>query len=335
MICPGVPRKVIVATTILDTYAESYPGVEKRLQQIEALFQRAQAESRSRYGRGPDLFVLPEDVLGDKECDPIEHRSFAPHGPEVERMGRMGAAGRSYVVLPFVSRERDGTYRNAAYLLDRSGRIAGAYFKAHPVLSGDIDGNDDSRDSGEPERRRQVFEGGVIPGREFPVFQTDFGRLGIQICFDIPFDRGWESLAAAGAELVVWPTESPQTRLPCARAERGGYYIVSATTRLNASLFDPAGSVFATIGEPADLLVAQIDLSFAVINWSARLKDGRLLDERYGECAGYQYYESEDRGIFWSNDVRYPIETIVADLGLTPRKQYLEELDRALARDMA
>jgi len=37
-----------------------------------------------------------------------------------------------------------------------------------------------------------------------------FGRVGIQICYDMEFDRGWDELSRQGCDLVAWPTQSPQ-----------------------------------------------------------------------------------------------------------------------------
>ena len=72
------------------------------------------------------------------------------------------------------------------------------YRKVHPVINLGAD----------PLRGRHH------PGPEFPVFDCDFGRLGIQICFDMVYDDGWAALARKGADLVVWPTQSPAWRSP-------------------------------------------------------------------------------------------------------------------------
>ena len=48
---------------------------------------------------------------------------------------------------------------------------------------------------------------GVMPGPlNPPVFQTDFGAVGAQICFDIEWPDGWRKLREAGAEMVFWPS---------------------------------------------------------------------------------------------------------------------------------
>ena len=72
---------------------------------------------------------------------------------------------------------------NACILLDRQGKVAGIYRKVYVVA-------DDAN----------VLEGGALPGKDFPVFPCDFGKLGIQICFDMSYDAGWETLARKGAE---------------------------------------------------------------------------------------------------------------------------------------
>src|SRR5439155_3394062 len=93
-----------------------------------------------------------------------------------------------------------------------------------------------------------------IPGlnsKEEPVFDCDFGKLGIQICYDIDFDYGGRELARKGAELVAWPTQSPQTSQPPARARRHHCYIVSSTWRNNASIFEPTGKIVSQEKRPA------------------------------------------------------------------------------------
>ncbi|TVS08019.1 MAG: hypothetical protein EA424_29065 [Planctomycetaceae bacterium] len=59
-----------------------------------------------------------------------------------------------------------------------------------------------------------VLEGGVRPGAEHNVFELDFGRGGVQICYDVEYPEGWQRLAEKGAELVLFSTQSPQLTRP-------------------------------------------------------------------------------------------------------------------------
>jgi hypothetical protein len=148
------------------------------------------------------------------------------------------------------------------------------------------------------------------------VFQCDFGKLGIQICYDMEFDRGWRELAAKGAELIAWPTQSPQRAQPCARAMAQRCYIVSSTWRHNASVFEPTGKIIASIEAPARVLVQELDLSYAILPWSGKLKNGKALKDKFGDKVGFRYYEDEDLGMFWSNDPGMTIRQMAESFGL-------------------
>ena len=88
-----------------------------------------------------------------------------------------------------------------------------------------------------------MLEGGTTPGPGFPVFDCDFGRLGIQICFDMLYADGWDALATEGAEIVALPSASPETVRPASYAREHGYYIVSASPRDRAAFFSPLGII--------------------------------------------------------------------------------------------
>ena len=134
-----------------------------------------------------------------------------------------------------------------------------------------------------------------------------------------------------GAELVAWPTQSPQTSQPAARAKQNHYYIVSSTWRNNASIFEPTGKIVSQIKWPAsektveagnlvapqdNILVQELDLSYAILPWSSALKNGKGLKDIYGDKVGYRYYEDEDCGMFWSNDPHMTIRHMLRSLGL-------------------
>jgi len=173
-----------------------------------------------------------------------------------------------------------------------------------------------------------IVEGGVAPGREFPVFDLDFGRLGIQICWDAVYDDGWEALARQGAEIVAFPSAAPHTARPAAYALRGDYWIVSSTPLNNASIFNPIGMIHAQIAT-GRVLVQQIDLSYAVVHWAPGLDEGRGPAERFGGRVGFVYYESEATGLFWSNDSTTPVSRMLAEMGLMEMAPYVERNRRA------
>jgi predicted amidohydrolase len=307
-----LPRKVVIGTAILDLWG-TYPGLRQRLDQLTSLVDRMVEQSGKRYGRGPDLAILTETSVTGEAGKDARACAVPLEGPLREAFSRKASEHRCYIVAPTYLLAADGKRcSNAAILFGRDGAVAGIYRKVHLVVASDS----------------ETMESGSTLGTEVPVFQCDFGRLGIQICYDIEFDHGWNELARQGCDLVAWPTQSPQTATPAFRAMRGQYYIASSTWRNNASVFEPSGRIAAQIRPPESVLAYEIDLSYAILPWSARLENGKALRKKFGEGVGFHYYEDEDRGIFWSNDPRMTIREMVRSLGLEEQHEQLARVQQ-------
>jgi len=308
----ALPRKVVIGTAMYAMWGD-YPGVEKRLEALGEIIEEMAGQASARYsGARLDLVVLPEDAICGGRSGSAAERSVLLEGLVLEKMASVARRHGAYIVVPLFMVESDEQClcTNAAALLDRDGNVAGIYRKVHPVAA----------------KSSEVLEDGVAPGQEFPVFDCDFGRIGIQICFDIEFDDGWKSLARQGAELVAWPSQSPQTVRPAAYALRHRYYVVSSTWRNNAAIFEPTGMIAAQILPPERILVRQLDMSWMILPWQPDLRNGRALQERYADRVGFHYSEAEDRGLFWSNDPQLSIGRMARDLGL-------EGLDETIERN--
>jgi predicted amidohydrolase len=305
------PRKVIVGTAMQAFWGE-YPGLQKRLEQLETILDRMNEQSRSKYGRGLDLAILPEVAVTGEITGDIVTQSVPYEGPVRAAFSRKARELGCYIVVPLYLLE-DKERRictNSAVLVDRKGEVAGIYRKLHLAVRNGTDS----------------MEGGMTPGREARVFNCDFGKLGIQICFDMEFDYGWEQLERQGVELVAWPTQSPQTAHPASRAMRRGCYIVSSTWRDNASIFEPTGKIASQIRSPDQVLVDQIDLSYAIVPWSPQLQNGEALQRKYGERVGFRYYADEDCGLFWSNDSNLTIAQMLRAIGAAGAEDELNRI---------
>jgi apolipoprotein N-acyltransferase len=287
------PRKVIIGT-VVQAFWVKHPGLEKRLEELTAIVDRMAAESRKKYGR--EVAVTGE-VSGD-----IVATSVPFEGLVKETFTRKAREHRCYIVVPMYLLE-DKEKRicsNVAILVGREGQVVGIYRKVHLAVPTGSDS----------------MEGGTTPGKVVPVFQCDFGKLGLQICFDMDYDYGWTELARQGADLVAWPTQSPQTSQPAFRARQQHFYIVSSTWRNNASTFEPTGKITSQVTTPGQVLVQELDLSYAILPWSPRLRNGAALRNKYGDNVGFRYYEDEDLGIFWSNDPRVTIGQMFRSMNL-------------------
>jgi predicted amidohydrolase len=90
-------------------------------------------------------------------------------------------------------RREDGQCANRAVLVGRDGAVIATYDKIHMF---DVD-----LPTGESHRESSAY----TPGERAVVAQTDFGRLGLSICYDVRFPHLYRALAKAGAEAIAAP----------------------------------------------------------------------------------------------------------------------------------
>jgi predicted amidohydrolase len=297
--CDRLPRKVLIGTEISGYDVILTFPLEMRLQRMDELVDAMAAQAEISYpGKRLDLAVLTEYFL-TRPGQTAEQLAVSLE----EVRPRMAACAKKhgcYLIVPLVMKE-EGTpvrYSNVAVLMDREGQVAGMYRKVH--VAGNLRGVD--------------LEGGITPGRDYPVFNCDFGRVGIQICYDIFYAEGWDALAKQGAEIVALPSETPETVRPSAYAQQHRYYVVSATPRDHAAVYNPLGMIEDQATQ-AGVMVHEIDLSFQIEKWESGLDGGKSLTRKFGDKVGYNYYGDQDHGIFWSNDPTTTIGQMMASLG--------------------
>ena len=298
-----MPRKVLLGTVLPGDWVFSAP-LNARLDKMDDLMVSIAVEAARKYpGKPLDLAVLPEVFLGRPG------KALADQAVRLEDVReRVGACAKKhgcYMIVPMLLQESQtpAVVSNAAVLYDRQGAVVGIYRKVPPI----------------------ALEEGTTPGGEFPVFDCDFGRLGIQICWDMVHEDGWEALARQGAEIVALPSASPQRAYPAAHALRHHYYVINAAPGLNANVLNPVGMVEAEVAAPGEVLVHEIDLAYALLHWWPKLEEGRGLSERFGDRVGYHYYSREDTGIFWSNDPAMTIDQMMESMGVIEADCQIEQ----------
>jgi len=317
------PRKVIVGTSIFPRHEwdQDYRGIDYRLTLVGAYLDRMAADAQQRYGRGLDIAVLTENVL-NPSGDTALKRAVSLEGPVEEYFQNKAREHNTYIVVSFKMLEAQkingkDVVSNAAVLFDRTGEVTGIYRKVFPLTR----------------FGKSIPEGGVTPGTEFPVFDTDFGRIGLLICYDAGFEDGWEALESQGAELIAWPSASPQTFIPRMYARRFSYYVVTSTPRDNASIIDPLGDIIAQTTQHGGVRTHEIDLNYRILHWQPNLNNGKTLDKAYGDHLGYSYSQREDYGIFWSNDPEKPIDHMLKEQGLETDED-ARQRNRQLIKEM-
>jgi predicted amidohydrolase len=185
---------------------------------------------------GVDLVVLPETWTG-KQPQPID-------GPATKAMAALAKKHQTYILSP-IYRQAGANAFNSAILLDRQGEIAYVYDKICPVPN-----------EYESHYRGRSYNAisNLQCGTKAAVVPTDFGKLGLAICYDIAFPEIWQQLDDQGAEIVAWPSAYPGGLSLQAHAINHHYYIVAATHNrrpsFNCPVIDLTGKFVEAPGIP-------------------------------------------------------------------------------------
>ena len=148
----------------------------------------------------------------------------------------------TYIVAGIYEREGEFLY-NTAILLDRGGKLAGKYRKV--MLP------------------REEIERGLSPGSQLPVFTTDFGKLGILVCYDVFFAEPAKALAMQGAEVVAMPIWGGNEWLAKARSIEGRFYLLASGYDHPTYVQDPNGERLSEAKTNGSVAYAEVDLNAA------------------------------------------------------------------------
>ena len=199
-------------------------------QSLDAMGKLIDAEG----AKGVDLVCLPEEWSG-RDPEPMD-------GPTVTAMAKLAQQYHTYIVCPLQTKRGAFNY-NTSVLIDRNGKVAGFYDKAFPYWS-EFDGPNPAHPS----------QG------DASVFDTDFGRVGMAICFDAKFPEVFQRLRHQGADLVVWSSAySGYTELQ-SYATLYHYYIISSTWAGDCLAYDLTGHNLLDQNDHKGLTIAHINL---------------------------------------------------------------------------
>lgn len=258
---PAGHRKANVVSTFL------FPGnvpatMAENLERIGRVFDKAGALQ-------PDL-VLFAETINDRGFEmPFAQKCETIDGPFCTLMREKARQYHCYCM--FTLHERAGDkYHNTAVLVGRDGEIAGLHRKTHLTY--------------------MEYSWGMTPGHEHRVFDTDFGKVGMLVCWDAYFPEPARELAQKGAELLLVSTAGNPSSRHTTRAMENGVFVAVAGAGveeegcLPSKIIDPAGRVLSQTMEDEGLAQAVIDLDDKpLIDWLSM-----------GPCA------SEPHNVYWN-----------------------------------
>jgi predicted amidohydrolase len=214
------------------------PTVESNLRLMAETFDRAAASK-------PDLVLFTENFVDRGVRRPLAETVQPIPGPATDMLADRARKYKTWVATSLHEVE-NGLFFNTAVLIDREGRIAGKYRKVHLAST--------------------EAEAGITPGSDYPVFDTDFGRVGLAICWDNWFGEAARELRLRGAEIILLPIAGDGVPghwdiVTRTRAIDNGVFLVASSTSAKSPsrIVGPDGVVLAEAS--SGIAIADIDLS--------------------------------------------------------------------------
>ena len=237
---------------------------------VKTNMQRLADGVRDLAKRGAELVVLQElhNSLYFCQVEDVDNFDLAEPipGPSTDFYGALARECNVVIVTSLFERRAPGLYHNTAVVMERDGSIAGKYRKMH-MFDIDVEGG------------QYYSESSVITaGDEVCVVETEFGPIGVAICYDVRFPELFRLLAKRGAKAVVMPASFNRTTGPAhwellmrARALDQEMYVLgcAAAGDLAGSYngwghsiaVDPWGSIMEELGEGPNMLMAAVDFA--------------------------------------------------------------------------
>lgn len=255
---------------------------------------------------GADIIILPEHCQGFNE-----RTQETLDGPTITAMASLARKHQTYIVCPIDRRDGDLRF-NSAVLLDRRGQVAGIFDKMYPVFPDETQRNPPVR-----------------PGEIARVYKTDFGRVGLAICFDVNWTSLWRNLSNYGAELVVFPSFYSAGRSLQAQAIQYNYYVMSSTHIPDCLVYDIDGELLVhdheNAGKGVNVTRTELDLDRCIFHQDGNMPDklNRLLQDRGNDVEREKWLPMEGWFVLRAKHPGVSARELAKQYGLETLRHYI------------
>jgi len=216
----------------------------------------------------PDFVILPEMF-----CCPYQTENFPIYaekegGPVWQQLSGYAKQYGIYLIggsMP--EKDAEGNVYNTSYIFDREGKQIGKHRKVH-LFDIDVKGGQTFKESDT-----------LTAGDSDTVFDTEFGKIGVMLCFDIRFPELSRMMVNDGAKVIFVPAAFNMTTGPAhwelsfrTQALDNQIYMVGCAPARDVSagyiswghsiVTDPWGRVIDMLDEKKGILLAELDMDY-------------------------------------------------------------------------
>ena len=250
-------EKIKIAAIQMSTVADKMENVRT----VKAYLEKIKDEN-------PDFVILPEMF-----CCPYQTENFPIYaekegGPVWQQLSGYAKQYGIYLIggsMP--EKDAEGNVYNTSYIFDREGKQIGKHRKVH-LFDIDVKGGQTFKESDT-----------LTAGDSDTVFDTEFGKIGVMLCFDIRFPELSRMMVNDGAKVIFVPAAFNMTTGPAhwelsfrTRALDNQIYMVGCAPARDVSagyiswghsiVTDPWGRVTDMLDEKKGILLAELDMDY-------------------------------------------------------------------------
>lgn len=213
----------------------------------------------------PDLIVLQENCDFPWGLSQDEKNAYIQvRKNQIQDFFASIARDHQCYVLFGTRRVSDGILRNSGVLIDRAGNVAGIYDKNYPTIG--------------------EMEAGIVPGNDVSIFQTDFGKIAVAICFDLNYDEHLERYIELQPDMVLFPSAYHGGFVQSVWAYSCRSFFVGAISSVgrNSEIINPLGEIVASSTNYANYAITNVNLDFKLVHLDYNRPRLTKLKQKYG-----------------------------------------------------
>jgi N-carbamoylputrescine amidase len=294
---------------------------------------RASEKIREAARRGAQIVCTHELFRGEYFCRREDAALFdlaeAVPGPATEALGKVARENKVVIVASLFERRAAGIYHNTCAVLDADGSFVGKYRKMHI-----------------PDDPLYYEKFYFTPGDlGFPNFDTRYGRVGVQICWDQWYPEGARAVALGGAQVIFYPTsigwhpaekaEFGAGQLDAWRTIQRGHAIANGVYVAVVNRVGFEGPAEAKAKSDSSTNVARLGGAKQIPRTASRAREKRGKGKNARDFARDDSSHAGDTGIeFWGNSfVADPFGRVVAEASSDKEEVLVVECDPAKSED--
>ena len=217
--------------------------------------------------KNADFIILPEMFNCPYSNDKfIEYGEKEKSSETLSEISKLAKSNNVYILAGSIPEIEEDKLYNTSYLFDRQGNVIAKHRKMH-LFDIDVKGKITFKESDV-----------LTEGNDFTIADTEFGKVGIGICYDIRFPELAKIMVENGALILIYPGAFNMTTGPAhwellfrSRAMDNQAFCIGVAPALNndasyhsyghSIITNPWGEVIAQASEKESLIISEIDLS--------------------------------------------------------------------------